>query len=83
MKSDKLILSVLEWLEVRGLKLFFAVLVLLVAGDVFVPKEEGAFPGHTWAGFYAFFGFAASLLITAVAKGLSKLFIHKEEDYYD
>jgi hypothetical protein len=83
MKPDKLILSVLEWLEVRGLKLFYAALVLLVLGDFFVPKEEGAFPGHTWAGFFAFYGFAASLLITGVAKGLSKLFLHKEEDFYD
>ncbi len=83
MKPDKLILSVLEKLEARGMKLFYAVLVLLVVGDVFVPKEEGAFTGHTWVGFYAFYGFAASLLITAVAKGLSKLFLHKEEDFYD
>lgn len=83
MKPDKLILSVLEKLKASGMKLFYALLVLVVAVDVFVPKEEGAFHGHTWVGFYAFFGLLGAFVTTAFWKGLSKLFLHKKDDFYD
>lgn len=83
MKPDKLILSVLGKLKDSGMKMFYGLLVLLVVVDVFVPKEEGAFTGHTWVGFYAFFGFLGAMLTTAFWKGLSKIFLHKKDDYYD
>lgn len=83
MKLDKLILSVLEMLKERGMKLFYIVLVLLVVGDIFVPKTEPEFTGHTWVGFYAFYGFISCVLIIVISKALGKLFLFKKEDFYD
>lgn len=83
MKPDKLILSVLEWLKERGMKLFYASLVLLVAVDFFVPKEEPAFTGHAWVGFFALYGFVSCVLIIVISKALGKLFLFKKENFYD
>ncbi len=83
MKPDALILSVLEMLKERGLKLFYASLVLLVIADIFVEKTHGAFTGHTWLGFYAFYGFVSCVLIIVISKALGKLFLFKKEDFYD
>lgn len=83
MKLDKLILSFLEILRVRGMRLFYISLVLLVVGDIFVPKTEPEFTGHTWVGFYAFYGFMSCILIIVISKALGKLFLFKKEDFYD
>lgn len=41
---------------------------------------------HWWSkipGFYIFFGFIGCVLLIFFAKALGKLFIQKDEDYYD
>ncbi len=83
MKLDELILSVLEKLRVHGMKLFYITLVLLVVGDVVIPKDEPQFTGHTWPGFFAFYGFISCVLIIVISKALGKLFLFKKEDFYD
>lgn len=43
-------------------------------------------PHHWWEqipGFYIIFGFVGCVVIILVSKALGKLFLQKEEDYYD
>ncbi|MEK7286746.1 MAG: hypothetical protein AAB035_05560 [Nitrospirota bacterium] len=63
--------------------IFYLVLVLLVVADVFIPKEHAVLFGEALPGFYAIFGFVATLLIIIVAKSLGNLFIMKKETFYN
>jgi len=63
-------------------RIFFSVLAFLVGMDLFTAKH----PHFTWEslpGFYALYGFIACVLIVAVSKSLGKLWLQKEEDYYN
>ncbi len=43
-------------------------------------------PRHWWEqipGFYIIFGFVGCVVIIVVSKALGKLFLQKDEDYYD
>lgn len=66
----------------RLLKIFFALLIFLFAGDFFVPKH-GHFPWETWPGFYAMFGFVACVCLVLVAKYVLRPLVKREEDYYE
>jgi hypothetical protein len=70
--------------EVRSVirKVFYAVLVLLVALDFFITGHPH-FPWEGVAGFYAFYGFISCAVIVLVSKVLGKFWLQREEDYYD
>ena len=62
-------------------RIFFVVLVVLVALDFVVSKH----PHFSWEkipGFYAIYGFIACVLIIAVSKSLGRL-LKRKGDYYD
>jgi len=61
---------------------FYAVLIILVFADLFVPKH----PNYAWEklpGSYAVYGFLSCAVIIAVSKALGRLWLQKREDYYD
>ena len=59
----------------------YALCAALLLFDVFYHKH-GHFKFEEWFGFYAFYGFAAYMVIVLSAKQLRKL-IKRDEDYYD
>ena len=73
-----------NWIK-KAKVIFFLLLVLLLIADFFIPKEHGhaVLPGESFPGFYALFGFVATLLIIIVSKLLGFLFISKKEGYYN
>ena len=83
MKPEKIILATLEWLKTRGMKLFYASLVVTIAVDFFVEKDDPAFTGHAWPGFYAAYGLVGCFLLVVFSKKLMKFFLYKKESYYD
>jgi len=70
-----------SWIK-KAKVIFFLLLTLLLAADFFIPKEHAALPGESLPGFYALFGFGATLLIIIVSKLIGFLLISKEEGYY-
>ena len=61
---------------------FYIVLALLVLPDFFLHKHTLFSPVEAWPGFYAFFGFAACVIIILVSK-LFGFVLKVREDYYD
>jgi hypothetical protein len=75
-----------HWLDERAnverlVRGFYAVCLLLLLLDLFVPKH-GAFAVEHLFGFYAFFGLAACVTLVLVAKQLRRVLM-RPEDYYD
>lgn len=57
--------------------------IITVVSFVFEMTQE---PHHWWEripGFYIYFGFIGCVAIIVISKALGKLFIQKDEDYYD
>jgi hypothetical protein len=63
--------------------LFFAFLVFAVAFDFVIERHEPHFFGDDIIGFWAFFGLIGCLGLIVVCKGLSHVWLQKDEDYYD
>ncbi len=55
----------------------------LVLVDVVIPRDHLFFPWDAVPGFYALFGFLATVLIIVFSKAVGHLFLMKREDYYD
>ena len=75
-----------HWLDERAnverlVRGFYAVCLLLLLLDLFVPKH-GAFAVEHLFGFYAFFGLAACVTLVLVAKQLRRVLM-RSEGYYD
>jgi membrane protein YdbS with pleckstrin-like domain len=66
----------------RLLRIFFAVLVVLLAIEFFVHKHA-YFPWEEWPEFYAIFGFVACVILVLVAKYVLRPLVKRKEDYYD
>ncbi len=64
------------------LRLFFAVLIILLAADFYVHKEHSYFPWDGKHFFYAAFGFVACVMVITISKIL-RFFLMRDEDYYD
>ncbi len=78
--------QVIAWLHERTkiLKgLFFAFLVFAVAFDFIIERHDPHFWGDSVIGFWSIFGFFGCLTLIVVFKGLSHVWLQKEEDYYD
>jgi hypothetical protein len=63
--------------------LFFAFLAGAVAFDFFAKRHGAHFFGDSIMGFWSVFGILACLGMIVVCKGLSHVWLEKEEDYYD
>ncbi len=66
----------------RLLKIFFAILIVLLVLDFFVHKHA-YFPWEAWPEFYAMYGFVACVFLVLVAKYVLRPLVKREEDYYD
>ena len=65
----------------RFLFLFYIVLVLLLIADFFIHKHA-EFPWEGYPQFFGVYGFAAFVVLIFVSKAI-RLFLKKDEDYYD
>ena len=67
-----------------GLKfIFFGFLIFTIVFDVFATRHEPHFFGDSIIGFWSLFGVLGCLGMIVVCKGLSHVWLEKEEDYYD
>ncbi len=62
---------------------FFGLLGLFVAYDVFTPRHELHFWGDRVRGFWALFALLGGLVMAKGMKGLGHLWLMKPEDFYD
>ncbi len=62
---------------------FFALLVIAVVLDFFIPREEVHFLGDRFPGFWSIFGLFGCLAMIFLCKRLSSAWLKKGEDYYD
>ena len=63
--------------------LFFVFLALFVALDFYAERHHSHFFGDSIIGFWALFGVFGCLGMIVFCKGLSHVWLMKEEDYYD
>jgi hypothetical protein len=64
-------------------RLFFAFLPGTVAYDFFAKRHGTHFFGDSIIGFWSVFGVLGCLGMIVVCKGLSHVWLEKEEEYYD
>lgn len=64
-------------------RLFFAFLVFAVVFDFLIHRHEPHFFGDQIIGFWSLFGLLGCLGMIIVCKGLSHVWLEREEDYYD
>jgi hypothetical protein len=78
------LVGIIEKLRTKTVKrIAYAVLVLLVVVDFFIPRHEIHFLGDKIYGFWSLFGFIACVLIIVVSKWIGQHGLMKGEDYYD
>ena len=65
----------------RFLGVFYVSLVVLLIVDIFIHKHA-EFPWEGALDFFAVYGFVSCVLLIFIAKAL-RIFIKKDEDYYD
>lgn len=65
----------------RFLRGFYVSLIVLLIVDLFIHKHAD-FPWEAAPNFFAVYGFVSCVLLIFIAKVL-RLFIKKDEDYYD
>lgn len=61
----------------------YAVLVLIVVIDFFLPRDHPHFFWDLIPGFSAVFGFVSCILIIVVSKAFGHYAVGRQEDYYD
>lgn len=61
--------------------IFYIILILSLTSDLIINKHC-EFPWEKWFGFYALFGFLASILLIIIAK-VFKYLVNRDEDYYN
>ncbi len=62
---------------------FYGSLVVIVGADFLVPRHEAHFFGDTVPAFWSIFGLIVCWALIFSWKGLSRILLEKEEDYYD
>ena len=80
-------MSLLKIIEIFRRKIIkriaYAVLILILVIDFFIPRHEIHFIGDQIPGFWSLFGFVACILIILISKWIGRLGIMKDENYYD
>ena len=64
-------------------KIAYAVLILIILIDFFIPRHEIHFIGDGITGFWSLFGFVACILIILISKWIGHLGIMQDENYYN
>ncbi len=62
---------------------FYASLVVIAGADFLVTRHEAHFFGDTIPGFWSIFGLLVCWALIFSWKGLSRILLEREEDYYD
>ena len=78
------LLKIIEIFRRKTMKrIAYAVLILILVIDFFIPRHEIHFFGDGIPGFWSLFGFVACILIILISKWIGQLGIVKDEDYYN
>ena len=78
------LLKIIEVLRSKTMKrIAYAVLILIVVIDFFIPRHEIHFFGDSMPGFWSLFGFVACILIILISKWIGYLGIMQDEKYYN
>ena len=64
-------------------RIAYAMLILIIVIDFFIPHHEIHFFGDGIPGFWSLFGFVACILIILISKWIGRLGIMQEENYYN
>jgi len=78
------LLKIIEVLRSKTMKrIGYAILILIVVIDFFIPRHEIHFFGDGIPGFWSLFGFIACVLIILISKFIGHLGIMQDENYYN
>lgn len=66
----------------KGLIISGVIIFITLIADTFFVHHHTYYWWHGFVGFDVLFGFFGCVLLIKVAKGLGKLFIQKQEDFY-
>ncbi len=78
------LLKIIEIFRTKTMKrIFYAVLILIILIDFFIPRHETHFFGDRIPGFWSLFGFAACIVIILISKWIGRLGIMQDENYYN
>ena len=78
------LLKIIEIFRTKTMKrTSYAVLILIILIDYFIPRHEIHFFGDRIPGFWSLFGFVACILIILISKWIGHLGIVQDENYYN
>ncbi len=78
------LLKIIEVLRSKTMKrIAYAILILIIVVDFFIPRHEIHFIGDGITGFWSLFGFVACILIILISKWIGRLGIMQDENYYN
>jgi len=78
------LLKIIELFRRKIMKrIAYAVLILILVIDFFIPRHEIHFFGDGIPGFWSLFGFVACILIILISKWIGRLGIMQDENYYN
>ena len=78
------LLKIIELFRRKTMKrIAYAVLILIILIDFFIPRYEIHFYGDRIPGFWSLFGFVACILIILISKWIGYLGIMQDENYYN
>ena len=78
------LLKIIEIFRRKTMKrIAYAVLILILVIDFFIPRHEFHFFGDGIPGFWSLFGFVACILIILISKWIGRLGIMQDENYYN
>ena len=78
------LLKIIEAFRTKAMKrIAYAMLILIIVVDFFIPRHEIHFFGDRIPGFWSLFGFVACILIILISKWIGRLGIMQDENYYN
>ena len=78
------LLKLIEIFRSKTIKrISYAMLILIIVIDFFIPRHEIHFIGDKIPGFWSIFGFIACILIILISKWIGRLGIMQDENYYN
>ena len=78
------LLKIIEAFRTKTMKrIAYAILILIIVIDYFIPRHEIHFIGDQIPGFWSLFGFVACVMIILISKGIGHLGIMQDENYYN
>ena len=78
------LLKIIEAFRTKAMKrIAYAMLILIIVVDFFIPRHEIHFFGDRIPGFWSLFGFVACILIILISKWIGHLGIMQDENYYN